>query len=323
MRRGPNSLRTFLATPPPSVAVEIAPGHVTAVAIETAGGQATVGACALERLPAGAVRPSVTSVNVADAGAVQVALERVFDRLGRRAKRVALVIPDAAAKVSVLRFEHVPARPKDLDQLVRWQIRKSAPFKLEEALVAYARGAAVDGGGCEFVVTVTRREIVEEYERACAAVGAYAGLVDLSTFNLINVALASGEASAGSSMDWVLVNVTSDYRTIAVVRGADPIVFRTRPADEGALADFVHQTAMYHEDRLGGGGFARVLLAGSALSAPMFEDVRQAVLDRLGLAVEVLDPRQAAPLRDRITASAGLIGALAAPIGILLRERVS
>ena len=323
MRGALTSLRTWLSSPPPAVAVEIAPGHVTAVAIETAGGQATVSACALERLPAGAVRPSLTSANVTDAGAVQGALERVFDRLGRRAKRIALVIPDAAAKVSVLRFEHVPARPKDLDQLVRWQIRKSAPFKLEEAQVAYTRGAAVDGGGCEFVVTVTRRAIVEEYERACAAVGAYAGLVDLSTFNLLNLALASGDAKARSGTDWLLVNVTSDYCTIAVVRGADPIVFRTRPADEGALADFVHQTAMYHEDRLGGGGFAKVLLAGSALSARMFEDVRQAVHDRMGLVVEVLDPRQATRLRDRITASPGLIGALAAPVGILLRERVS
>ena len=43
------------------------------------------------------------------------------------------------------------------------------------------------------------------------------------------------------------------------------IFFRNRAADaDGSLADLVHQSAMYYEDRLEGAGFARVVLAGSA-----------------------------------------------------------
>jgi hypothetical protein len=37
--------------------------------------------------------------------------------------------------------------------------------------------------------------------------------------------------------------------------------------------------------------------------------------------VEVLDVRNAATLRDRISASPALLDALAAPVGVLLRER--
>ena len=318
-----DTLSSAFSTPTPSVAVEIAPDRVTAVQIEMARSGIVVNACAVESLPAGAVRPSVTSANLTDAGAVQGALERAFEHLGRRVRRVALIIPDAAAKVSVLRFEHVPGRPRDLDQLVRWQLRKSAPFKIEEAQIAYAPGAEIAGGGREFVVTVIRREIVQEYERVCAAAGAYAGLVDLATFNLINAAVAAGVTGGRAYADWLLVNVTSDYSTIAVVRGEDPIVMRTRPADEGTLADLVHQTAMYHEDRLGGGGFARVLVGGSSLSTGIFEELGRAVQERLGLTVDMLDPLRAARLRDRITASPNLVGALAAPVGILLRERAA
>ena len=35
-----------------------------------------------------------------------------FDKLGTRPRRVALVIPDTAAKVSLLRFDKVPAAVK-------------------------------------------------------------------------------------------------------------------------------------------------------------------------------------------------------------------
>ena len=86
-------------------------------------------------------------------------------------------------------------------------------------------------------------------------------MVDLATFNVINAVLAGAGAPTG---DWLLVNITADYASIALLRGPHLIFFRNRAADtEGTLADLVHQTAMYYEDRLNGAGFARVLLAGA------------------------------------------------------------
>ena len=45
------------------------------------------------------------------------------------------------------------------------------------------------------MVSIARRDIVEGYESVCAEVGAHAGIVDLSTFNVINAVLASSEAT--------------------------------------------------------------------------------------------------------------------------------
>jgi hypothetical protein len=57
----------------------------------------------------------------------------------------------------------VPNRAQDLDQLIRWQAKKAAPFPIEEAQVSYGRGIqALDGQ--EFVVSLARRSVVEEYE---------------------------------------------------------------------------------------------------------------------------------------------------------------
>jgi hypothetical protein len=123
--------------------------------------------------------------------------------------------------------------------------------------------------------------------------------------------------------DWLLVHVAADYVTLAVVRGNELVSFRNRTLGaEGDLADMVHQTAMYHEDRLGGGGFARVVLAGASMTGgDQAERLRRGIEDRLTASVELLDVRNAAAMRDRISASAGLLDALAAPAGVLLRER--
>jgi len=86
----------------------------------------------------------------------------------------------------------------------------------------------------------------------------------------------------------------------------------------------VHQTAMYHEDRLGGGGFSPVVLAGASLAgAEQAERLRRGIEERLGGRVELLDIRRAAALRDRITVTPALLDALAAPVGALARERAA
>src|SRR4029079_2348966 len=104
-------------------------------------GQATVTSYAFEPLGEGAIVPSLTAANIHDRAAVIGALGRLFDRLGGRPRRIGLVIPDPAAKVSLVKFEQVPARRQDLDQLVRWQVKKTAPFAVDDALLSYVPGA--------------------------------------------------------------------------------------------------------------------------------------------------------------------------------------
>src|SRR6476620_11753223 len=119
-----STLPGFLASPPPSVGVEIASDRVTAVSLARQSGGWIVAAHGTERLAPGVVTPTLNALNVHDGRALAAALRSAFDKLGARPRRVALVIPDTAAKVSLLRFEKVPAA-SDLDQLLRWQMRKA------------------------------------------------------------------------------------------------------------------------------------------------------------------------------------------------------
>jgi Tfp pilus assembly PilM family ATPase len=282
----------------------------------------------MEPLAPGAVLPALNATNIADPKAVSGALSRVFERMGTNPKRVALAIPDGVAKVSLLRFEKVPERARDLDELIRWQVRKAAPFRIEDAQVSYMRGEPASDGSTEFVVVMARRDIIREYEAVCEDAGAQAGVVDLATFNVINSILAGSQPV---SDDWLLVHVTRDDATMAILRGQQLVFFRNRAADgEIGLADMVHQTAMYYEDRLSGTGFTRVLLAGGGSSGAQggpatqdADDLRRALEQRLGGKVDAVDPRSAATLMDRITANAETLDVLAPLIGLLARERAA
>jgi type IV pilus assembly protein PilM len=310
-------LTSWLASPVPDAAVEIAPDRVSAAALARSG-PVRVQACASEPLPAGAIVPSLGARNIVDRDGVTEALRAVLGRLGTRPARVALVVPDLAGKVSVVRFERVPPRRDDLDQLVRWQIRKALPFPIEDASVSYTPGRHGPEGS-EFIVVAARRDVVGEYEEMCAAAGAHAGLVELATFSVLNLTLAATTAVEG---DWLVVHMRPEYTSIAILRDGDLIFFRNRPEDdEETLTDVVHQTAMYYQDRLAGQGFRRVLIGGSGRSAGALDQARQSLEERLATRVEPIDPTALAALPDRVAASPSLLDGLAPLAGILLRAQ--
>jgi type IV pilus assembly protein PilM len=298
--------KSFLSPSAPTVAVEIARHRVSA-AIVSRDSSLSVSAHGTEPLPDGAIVPSLNAANIVNPHAVGQALRRAFERMGASPRKVALAIPDSVAKVSLLRFEKVPERARDLDELVRWQVRKAAPFRIEDAQLSYTRGLTGPDGATDFIVVMARRDIVREYEAVCSELGAHAGIVDLATFNVINAVLAGSQPPSG---DWLLVHVSEEDATMAILRGEQLVSFRNRATDgEGSLADMVHQTAMYYEDRLSGAGFARVVLAGGAAAGTQIgqdaDYLRRALEQRLGTTVVTL--------KD----------ALAPLVGLIARERAA
>lgn len=309
-------LARWLASPPPDAAVEITGERVSAASMGSRAGRFAIDAYAVEALPGGAVVPSLTTPNITDTGAVSRAVRTVLGRLSNRVARAALVIPDVTAKVSLVRFEKVPERRDDLEQLVRWQVRKSAPFAIEDACVTYSPGA-VQEGGTDFIVALARQDVVQQYEGIFADAGLHAGLVDLSTFSVVNLFLAAGDAPAG---DWLVVHMRPDYSSIAILRGQNVIFFRNRPeGDEESLADLVHQTTMYYQDRLAGQGFARVLIGGSGRAPGAVDHARRSLEDRLGVPVQPIDPTKIASVSDRIGVTTDLMDLLAPLAGMLVR----
>jgi len=307
----------LLSYSPPSIAIEIASRRLTVVEL-SAGAKPSVTAYASEPLVPDAVMPALVGPNIPNPVAVGDALKRALDRAGLRSpRRAAIVVPDSVARVTMMSFEHLPAKAADVEQLIRWQLKKSMPFPIEEAQISYfvVKGSAP---GQTVVATAARRDVLAQYEAVAAAAGIHAGVVDLASFNVMNALLGAGATAAA---DTLVVCLASEATTLAILRGQDLMFYRHRAALENEpLGALVHQTAMYHEDRLGGTSFARVVLCGAALAGGAAQ-FQIGIADRLGITAEPVDVRSAAGLRDRISVTPEVLDALAAPVGVLLRER--
>jgi type IV pilus assembly protein PilM len=311
-------LASWLASPPLEAALEISPAAVSVAVLGGRSANPVVQGYAVEPLPAGAVTPSLTSGNISDPDSVARAVSAACQSLGLKPKRIALVIPDVAAKVSLVKFERTPSRREDLNQLIRWQVKKSTPFPVDDACLTYTPGAR-SANGNEFVVVIARREIVREYETVCERVGIEAGLIDISTFGVINLFLSSNLGAAG---DWLVVHMRPEYTSIAILRRDDLLFFRNRAeGDAEALEDVVHQTAMYYQDRLEGRGFSRILLGGIGRIQGEVDLARRNLESRMGTVVEPIDPTRGAALTDRIHATPELMATLSPLVGMLLRTR--
>ena len=321
-----SAFASLFAAEAPTVGIEIGARHVTVLRLAPGTDPAAVVSLAVEPLPPGALVPALNEPNIKDRPAVSAAVARAIEQAGARRRRAVLVVPDTVGRVSLLKFEKVPERRADLTELIRWQTRKSVPFRMEDAQLAFSP-AGPDGGTGEFAVVLARRDVVAEYETICAENGVQIGVVDLATFNLINASVAAGNAPDG---DWLLVNAAGEYLSLAILRGGRLLFFRHRGSEgEGSLEDVVHQTAMYYEDRLSGTGFSRVVLASAGREGgePVPGEtadpglVRRQLEQRLSMRVDSVDPRPAVTLADRISIQAPLVDALAPAVGLLLRER--
>ena len=311
-------LASWLASPPLDAAIEIAPEAVSIAVLGGGGQNAAVQGYAVEPMPGGAVVPSLTATNMIDRDMVVRALRAACESVGVRPRRVALVVPDLVGKVSLVRFDQTPPRRDDLARQIRWQIKKSPPFPIDDACVTYSPGSRATEGN-EFVVVASKREVIREYEGVCEEVGIEAGLVDLATFGVVNLFLSSGPPPSG---DWLVVHMRPEYTSIVILRREDLIFFRNRAeGDQEALQDVVHQTAMYYQDRLSGRGFARILLGGLGRTPGAVDMARRNLEEHMGAAVEPIDPTRGAALTDRIQPTPELMATLSPLVGMLLRSR--
>ena len=271
-------------------------------------------------LPKNTLIPSVNSPNIADPTAISDVVKDLVDNVSGPSKRIALVIPDVVAKVSLINFDEVPGRSSDLDQMLGWKIGSGLPFSIDDGQMAYAQGISVEGGQ-EYIVSIMKRVIVKEYEEVLLEAGITPGLIDLDTFNVINsVFKVSPEKARG---DCLLIQIADKFCTLVVAREGYLIFFRNQPTESvDELLELVHQASMYYRDRLSGAEFDTILL--NIESSERWSNSQKTEIRVL------LEPRFQTPIisvgeilrhgvSDKTDSCAGNFDSLAAPLGILLR----
>ena len=204
----------------------------------------------------------------------------LFEASGTRPNRVSLVLPDNVAKISLLTLPERPATNRQLDELVRARMRRSVPFRLDEAALSYQLLPG-EGRQISLLVLLARRAVVERLEHALAPLGVRAGLIDISTSNLLNLCRQRLDAASEGGRDVALLNCAAGYFSLVIVRGGRVIFFRCKSVGEeaasangnGVLLREMAGSLSYYREKLAGRGLATLLVR--SLIAPHEEIARK------------------------------------------------
>jgi len=273
----------------PPIAVEIDRGQLTLVRVKPSRrSRPVLEAFRIQPAPEHAVGATIFRPNLGSPDDLARQVRELFERSGTKPGRVSLILPDNLAKVSIVTLPERPATRKQLLEMLRFKLRRSVPFRLEEAAIS---SWALPGPGPELhlLVAVMMRSVVEQYEAAFEAAGARPGLVDLCTPSLFNLARPDLAKAVASGTDAALLNCTRNYFTLLIVRADRVVFFRCKTYAGGEEADASGRLAVmgreltssfsYYADKLGGAGVGTVFVR--AVSPGLDEVVP--VLERIGV----------------------------------------
>jgi type IV pilus assembly protein PilM len=166
--------------------------------------------------------------------------------VGGGSKDVIAILPDAAVRVLLLDFDTLPDRREDADAIIRFRLRKSIPFDVDEAALSFATHRS--SGTVRVVAALVPRTILHEYEAAFVDAGYTPGLVMPSS--LATLGLVEGNDPT------MLVKVDPFTTTIAIADRGELVLVRTldhpgRPeVSAQELASAVHPSVVFFEDTI-------------------------------------------------------------------------
>jgi type IV pilus assembly protein PilM len=175
-----------------------------------------------------------------------------------------LVIPDYAVRMAILDFEEFPPHEEERNALIRFRLRKSVPFHIDEAQIAYSVQVN-EPKRIEVLAIAIARPILTEYETLFTDAGYRVGLVTPSSIAALPLCagpepgLTVVAKAAGSTLSVLLV----EQGRVRLVRCLD---LTSGEGDELDKGDFnilalLQQTLAYAEDQIGQ-PVTRLLLCG-------------------------------------------------------------
>jgi type IV pilus assembly protein PilM len=236
--------RWLAATPHPTLAVEITPEQISAARFSRAGALEIFG---VEMLPPGAVVPSAIETNITNPAAVKIAFGRLAEKLQvKEQESAALIVPDPVIRVFVQHFDDFPRSAEEAVPMLRWKLKKSVPFEVEETLLSYMRQQP-RGEGVDVVTAIARLRIIKEYESVLDAKDVLPGVVLSSTLAAISL--------LQDSRPTLLARLSGTSLTTAIVREGVLAGYRCTELPSTAaeitphiLLEEIYPLAAYYQD---------------------------------------------------------------------------
>jgi type IV pilus assembly protein PilM len=188
--------------------------------------------------------------NIRKADAATAALKAIAPLDGsRKRRRAALILPDYAARVSVLDFDSFPSSPEEQLSLIRFRLKKTLPFDIDAAAVSYFAQPAEKGSSIEVVAVIVALEIIARYEALFRAMNFHAGEVTTSSLAALQLCPPASRDDAVN----VIAKLNGSTLTVMVLRGEILKLFRCvalEQVTEEQILAVLQPTFSYVEDEL-------------------------------------------------------------------------
>ena len=229
-----------------------------------------------------ALSGSLLDRNIAAHDVVSELLHEIIRETSFKGHEIGVVIPDESARISFVTTEALPGSEEERTAFIRWKLKKTVPFEIDTAQIAYKVMAARTSGdnrGTDLLVALSPRSVIEEYEHLMDGMGLEAGFVIPSSLAALNLfAVPPG--------DVLFLKIAPGCIATTIFRNGQAEFYRK--VAETPLFDAIYPTLMYYQDKLSGSGLTGVTVCG--YDTDLSDDLQE-LQERLSVPVQKLGPR--------------------------------
>lgn len=288
----------------PKLACEITADNVIAVRASERSSRLEV--FTSRRLADGVIAPGLNSPNVLNPEALRTALNGALGAVAGKSRDVIVVLPDVAIRLMLLDFEALPTKPDEIVPVIRFRLKKSLPFDVDQAMLSYSVSRV--NGTIRVVAAVSPREIIEEYEKAFRDIGYEPGVVMPSS--LAALGLVEGERpTLVLKVDPMNITITAvehqELRLVRTLENPQSGNFSAADLSEAVLPSivFFEDTFAAHIEKIYVGGIAPIEQVGPLLHQQTGAEVQE-------LAPDLAPEQNLSGENISLPTMAGIVGAL-------------
>jgi Tfp pilus assembly PilM family ATPase len=225
------------------------------------------------------VNGSLTDVNIPNREATRATVLEALSRAGFEGSEIVVIVPDDAVRIAFLHVEKLSKDPEEQQVFIRWKLKKTVPFDVESAQIAYRLLGTRSAAGADMLVTLSPRTVVEEYQSLFDSMDLHAGVVVPSTLAALNLFRAP-------STDSLFLKIAPSCITTTIFQNGRMQFYR-RVVDVSPY-EAVHPTLMYYQDKLGGKALEQLIVCGYD------SDIRPSIAElqeKFGLVPQRLEPK--------------------------------
>ena len=249
-----NQITHLVKDPPPSHLFELSEAGIAF---------AHAGQAIFQPIEAGTLVASPVADNLLRGDAVSSMIERLAPMNGPKKRRpAAVILPDYAARVTVLDFDSFPSSADEQLSLVRFRVKKTIPFDIDSAAVSYYVQPTSVSKKIEVVAVTVALEVIARYEALFRNTGFQPGVITTSSLAALNLYRGDGIV--------VFAKLSGHVLSVAVIAGSTIKLFRCvvlEEASEEEILAILHPTFAYVEDELASPA-RKLILCGFPHGAP-------------------------------------------------------